>query len=346
MKKDFKVGIVDYSIYLPEETITAEELSELVGIKPEILRDKMGINRKHVGGPEDHPGMMATKAAKDLIKKMNIDPNDIDMILYAGETYCEYVCWTVSIKIQNEIGADKAFAWDMGLRCAATPLALKIAKDMMYANENMKNVLIVGGNTNSYLVDYKDPIQSFMFNMSPAGFALMLRRDHDENELLGSGIITDHIFCDDVYGKYGGSLYPITEEIAKDPEELRKAKLLVVPDGEGMKKRLGEKSLPDFTGVVRLALKDSELEEKDIDFLGMTHINPKAHYAIMDNLGINKEKTVYLSDDGHCGHVDQLLALDYGIQQGKVKDGSICALLGAGTGYAFTCSMVRWGKVR
>lgn len=66
----------------------------------------------------------------------------------------------------------------------------------------------------------------------------------------------------------------------------------------------------------------------------------------MDDLSIDREKTVYLSDDGHCGHVDQLLALDYGLQQGKVKDGDICALLGAGTGYAFACSMVRWGKVQ
>lgn len=346
MKKDFRVGIVDYSVYLPEQTITAEELSELVNIPAQILREKMGINRKHVGGPEDHPAMMATKAAKELLKKINFDPKDIDMLIYSGETYCEYVCWTAAIKIQNEIGADNAFAWDMGLRCAATPLALKVARDMMYANENMKNVLIVGGNANAYLVDYKDPAQSFMFDMSPGAFALLLRSGHDENELLGTGIITDHIFCDDVYRKYGGSLHPITEEIAKDPEMLRRANLLVVPDGAGMKQRLAEKSLPDFTGAVRLALKDAGLEEKDIDFIAINHINPKGHYGIMDMLGIDREKTVYLSDDGHCGHADQLLALDYGIKQGKVKDGDICALLGAGTGYAFACSVVRWGKVK
>ncbi|MFT9495294.1 3-oxoacyl-ACP synthase [Anaerosolibacter sp.] len=346
MKKNFHVGILDYSIYLPEETITAEQLSDLVGIKPDVLREKMGINRKHVGGPEDHPGMMATKATKELLSKTKIDPKEIDMILYAGETYCEYVCWTVAIKIQNEIGADNAFAWDLSFRCAGTPLALKVAKDMMYANENLNTVLIAGGNSNAYLIDYKDPIQSFMFDMSPGGFALILKRDHLENELLETGIITDHVFCDDVIGKYGGTLYPITEEIAKDSEKLRRAKLIEVTDGEGMKKRLAERSLPDFTNTVRLALKNSNLTSRDIDFIGMTHINPKAHYAIMNDLGIEKDKTVYLADDGHCGHVDQLLALDYGIKQGKVKDGSICALLGAGTGYAFACSMVRWGKTK
>ncbi len=344
MKKDFHVGILDFETYLPEKIITAEELSKEVGIKPEILRDKMGINSKHVGGPEDHCGIMATKATKALLEKTKINPKEIDMILYAGETYCEYICWTVAIKIQNEIGADNAYAWDLSFRCAGTPLAIKVAKDMMYADDNLNTVLIAGGNTNAYLIDYKDPNQSFMFDMSPGGFALILKRDHRENEVLGTGILTDHIFCDDVIGKQGGTLYPITDEIGQDTEKLRKAKLIHMTDPEGMKKRLGEKSLIDFTGTVRLALKASNLNERDIDFIGITHVNPKAHYAIMDNLGINRENTVYLADDGHCGHADQLLALRYGIQQRKVKDGHICALLGAGTGYAFGCTLVRWGK--
>lgn len=346
MNKDFRVGIVDYEIYTPEKKITAEELSMEVNIPPKILREKMGINSKYIGGPEDHPGMMATKASKALLEKTKINPNEIDMILYAGETYAEYVCWTVGIKIQNEIGADNAYAWDLSFRCAGTPLALKVAKDMMYADEGLQTVLVAGGNANSYLVDYKDPAQSFMFNMAPGGFALILKRDHDENELLGSGIITDHVFADDVIGKNGGTLHPITTEMLSDPEKAERSKLIQLPDPDEMKKRLGARSLPGFTGAVRKALKASNLNETDIDFIGITHVNPKAHYAILADLGIDKEKNHYLADDGHVGHVDQLLALNYGLEQGKVKDGSIVAFLGAGTGYAFTSSIIRWGKVK
>ncbi|MDR5658005.1 3-oxoacyl-ACP synthase [Serpentinicella sp. ANB-PHB4] len=344
--KKFRVGLVDYSVYLPEKTITAEELSKEVNISPEILRDKMGIGRKYVGGPEDHSGIMATKASKAVIEKANIDPKEIDMILYAGETYAEYVCWTVGIKVQEEIGATNAYAWDLSFRCAGTPLALKVAKDMMFADESLNTVLITGGNTNAYLIDYEDPNQSFMFNMSPAGFAMIIKRDHFENEILGSGIITESSFAEDVIGKYGGTLYPITDEIGQDPEKLRKAKLITLTDPEGMKKRLATKSLPSFTGAVRKALKASDLQESDIDFIGINHINPKAHYAIMADLGIEKEKTSYLINDGHCGHADQLIALNHGINENKVKDGSILALLGAGTGYGFGCSIVRWGKVQ
>lgn len=344
MSKAFHVGIVDFETYLPEQTISAVELSKLVNIPPQILREKMGINRKHVGGPEDHAAMMATKASKKLLQRNNIDPNDIDMILFSGETYCEYVCWTAAIKIQNELGADKAYAWDLGFRCAATPLALKVAKDMMIADDSLKTVLIAGGNTNAYLIDYEDKNQSFMFDMSPGGLAILLKRDYMKNEVLETGIITDHVFCDDVIGKWGGTLYPITDEIAKDSEKLRKARLIDLPDPKSMKKRLATRSLPNFTGAVRKALNKSNLNEEDVDFIGITHINPKAHYAIMDDLGIDREKTVYLANDGHCGHVDQFLSVKYGLSNGKVKDGSICALLGAGTGYAFACTIVRWGK--
>jgi len=341
---DFQVGIMDFEIYLPEQTIDSEALSKLVNIPPEIIRDKMGINRKYVGGEDDHSAMMATKASKQLLKKLDIDPNDLDMILFAGETYCEYICWTAAIKIQNELGADNAFAWDLGFRCAGTPLALKVAKDMMRSDPELETVLLTGGNTNAYLIDYADKNQSFMFDMSPAGFAVVLKRGHDENIILETGIITDHVFCDDVIGKWGGTLHPISDDIANDPEQLRKSKLIHLPDPEGMKKRLAERSLPNFIGAVDKALQKSELDRNDIDFMGITHINPKAHNAILDTLGVSRDKSVYLKNDGHCGHIDQFLSIRHGLEQGLIKNGDKCALLGAGTGYAFACSIIKWGK--
>lgn len=337
-----QVGILDYEIYLPEQKITAEALSPLVNIPAEVLRDKMGISEKHVGGPEDHSAMMATKASKRLLERTGVSAMELDMILFSGETFCEYVCWTAAIKIQNELGAERAYAWDLGFRCAATPLALKVAKDMMIADDSINTVLIAGGNTNAYLIDYKDRNQSFMFDMSPAGLAILLKKDHHKNVILETGIITDSVFCDDVIGKWGGSLYPIDEDIAADPEKLRAAKLIHLPDPEGMKKRLGERSLPNFVSAVQKAVIKSDVHSP-IDFIGITHINPKAHLAILEALSLKENQSVYLKDNGHCGHVDQFLALDYGIKNGTVTEGSLVALLGAGTGYAFGCTLVKWG---
>jgi len=341
------IGIVDFTTYLPDEFIDAEELSPLVNIPAQVLSEKMGIRKKRKGDEDDQPGAMAVKCAQALLEKTGLDPLDIDMILYAGETYAEYICWTVGIMVQEKIGAKNAYAWDLSFRCAALPLALKVAKDMMISDEKLKNVLVCCGNNNAQLVDYKDPNQSFMFNMGPGAFAMLLRKDYGKNEILDSGVITDSQFHSDVIGMTGGSKYPLTqemvEEMAKDPEKTRRFSLLTLPDAAGMKKRLGEASLPNFTGAVRLACKHSKIEPSDIDFIGIVHIGNRSHYAVMKDLGISEEKTVFLWNDGHCGQVDPLLALDYGLKEGKVKDGDIVALVGAGTGYAFGCTLVRWG---
>ena len=342
------IGIVDYEIYLPEEKITAENLSPLVNVPAEVLSEKMGIRAKRLGKKEDQPGIMTVKAAKSLLEKINFDPMDIDMVLYCGETYAEYVCWTVGIMVQEEIGAKNAYAWDLSFRCAALPLALKVAKDMMAADPKLQHVLLCGGSNNAQIVDYQDPNQSFMFNMAPGAFAILLKREHNENIILDTGIITDSQFHSDVIGKTGGSKNPLTEEMVaemvKDPEKIRKFNLLTLPDPEGMKKRLAAVSLPNFTGAVRLACEYSGIKVSDIDFIGIVHIGHRAHYAIMADLEISEEKTVFLWEDGHCGHVDPLLAMDYGMKAGKIKGGDIVALLGAGTGYAFGCTLVRWGK--
>ncbi len=350
MENKVQVGIVDYTLYTPEKTITAEELSSQVNIPADVLREKMGINRIHVGEREDQPGEMALKCCKALLEKTRFEAENIDMILYSGETYAEYVCWTVAIMLQERIGAKNAFAWDLSFRCAGLPLSLRVAKDMMCADESLKNVLVCGGNNNCRLVDYKDPNQSNMFNMSPGGFAMLLRRGHDENLILETGILTDSAFCNDVVGLRGGSLDPLTqemvEEMAKDPEKTRKFSKLTLTDGEGMKKRLRERSMPDFTSTVELACRKNGMETKDIDFIGIVHIGNRSHYAVMDALGIDREKTVFLWDDGHCGQGDPLMAVDYGLKEGRIHAGDRLALVGAGTGYAFGCTIVQWGKAR
>ena len=153
-KKDFHVGLVGWGLYLPENYITAEELSPQINIPANIIKEKMGFCKKPLGGPEDHCVAMGIKAAKQCLQKTGVDPQDIDLIIWAGEDYKEYVCWTASIAVQEAIGAKNAWAFDSALRCAGTPLSLKLAKDLMFANPEIKTVLIAGGNTNCYFIEY------------------------------------------------------------------------------------------------------------------------------------------------------------------------------------------------
>lgn len=338
-KSDFNVGIMGWGLYLPERFVTAEELAPLVNIPAQVIRDKLGLDRKPQGGPGDHCVEMGTKAARECLAKTGVDAREIDLVLWAGEDYKEYVCWTAAIAVQERIGATRAWAFDSALRCAGTPLALKLAKDLMYANPELNTVLVAGGNTNCYLIDYRRPEQSFMFDMAPSGFAVLLRRDWPENRVLESHIITESSMNMDVVGLRGGTRHPLTREDVAD-EGWR----IVVTDPDGMRQRLAEKSLPAFTGAVRGALARSGLTERDVDWLCPVHINPKAHKAILADLGVDEDNAAYLRQYGHCGHGDQFIGLEMGLAAGKVVEGSHVVFLGAGTGYAFSATVIRWGR--
>lgn len=348
--KTTHIGIVDYAIYLPEETISVEDFSEQVNVPAQVLREKMGIHRKFIGGPDDHPGEMTVKASKAVLEKTGIDAGEIDLIIYAGETYAEYTCWTVGIYIQRQIGAsaDSCYAFDLSFRCAGTPLGLKVAQEMMLADSNLKTVMVCGGNANAYLIDYDDPNQSFMFNMSPSAFSAILKRDYDRNLLLGNAILTDPVFATDVACLHGGSRNHMTLEKAKaivdNPALLNEINKITLADPQGMKERLGERSMPDFTGVVKKVCDPKGIKTSEIDYLSMVATSPRAQFAIMDALGIDQNKTDYLYEYGHCGHTDNWIALDLGLKSGKISDGSLVCMLGAGTGYAFSSSLIRWGK--
>src|SRR5690606_17068070 len=98
---------------------------------------------------------------------------------------------------------------------------------------------------------------------------------------------------------------------------------LQVTDPAGMKARLEEKSLQTFLQVVRDAVERSGARLDQVDHLAMLHMKRSAHDYILQQLGLGEEKSIYLSDYGHLGQVDQILSLELAAQEGKLQPGDL-----------------------
>ncbi|MBM6617149.1 3-oxoacyl-ACP synthase [Bacillus suaedaesalsae] len=333
------VGIRSTGIYLPKTVMTSEELAGKSGIPKEIVESKLGIKQKPIPGPDDHTCQMGILAAKEAIDKAGIDPLDIDLVIYIGEEHKEYPLWTAGIKLQQEVGALNAWAYDVALRCGTTVMALKVAKDMMKADDSINTVLLAGGYRNVDFIDYENPRTRFMYNLSAGGGAIILQKGYEENELLDSHIMTDGSFSLDVVVVAGGTKEPITPEAIQ-----HKRNMLDVTDPESMKQRLEEKSMVNFLKVIRKSLEKSRLTERDIDFIGILHMKKSAHDYVLDELGLREDQSIYLENYGHIGQIDQILSLQLAQQEGKLKSGDIVVLVSAGIGYAWGATTIRWGK--
>jgi 3-oxoacyl-[acyl-carrier-protein] synthase-3 len=188
---DVSVGIVSVGTYSPEKLMTAPEIAAASGLPEWVVRDKLGINQKYIGSPHDHPNEMGIKAALDCLAQTDIPPEEIDVVLCTTEEWREYLLWTSGIHLAYEIGARRAWAVDLHMRCATTVGAMKMAKDMMLADPEIKTVLIAGGYRLAEFIKFQNPRLSFLYNIGAGGGAMLLRRNWPRNHVLGSHLIVD-----------------------------------------------------------------------------------------------------------------------------------------------------------
>jgi 3-oxoacyl-[acyl-carrier-protein] synthase III len=334
-----QIGILSTAIYLPEEYLTSKQIAQLSGVPIQVLEEKMGIKKKHVPGPGDHTCEMGIIAAKQAIAKAGINPMDIDLVIYIGEEHKEYPLWTAGIKLQQEVGALNAWAFDAALRCGTTVMALKVAKSLMIADPGIRTVLLAGGYRNVDFIDYQNPRTRFMYNLGAGGGAILLKKDHSENGLLETELITDGSFSEDVVVVAGGTKNPITKEALE-----QRLNMLDVLDPEGMRSRLEQKSMANFLKVIRESVRKSGYQVSDIAYLAILHMKKSAHEYVLKELGLSPEQSIYLEDYGHIGQIDQILSLELALKDGKVKDGDVVVLVSAGIGYAWGATTIKWGK--
>src|SRR5690606_40884206 len=88
-----------------------------------------------------------------------------DVVNSITEEYKDYPVRTAGIKLAHDVGARKAYAYDIGQKCGTSVLALKQAHDLLVADDSVDTVLIAGGYRNSDLIDLTDPDVRFMYNL-------------------------------------------------------------------------------------------------------------------------------------------------------------------------------------
>lgn len=337
------VGIAGTGIYIPDKYMTASEIAKATnGVwSEEAVFQKLGIRKKPVPGDMDGTQEMGARAALDCLKNTNIKPEEIDVVLCIGEEWKEYPLTTSALYIMGRIGAVNAWGIDIQNRCCTTVSALKIAKDMLIADDSINTVLIAGGYRNGDFVDYADKNMSMMYNLAAGGGAIILKKNYGKNLLLGSHVIGDGTLARAAGVEIGGIANPINSDNIEEA-----SKSLRLMDPVGMKNRLNEVSMPNWYKCIDKAFEKSGVSKSELDYLAILHMKRSAHMDMLKELNLSEDQSIYLEDYGHIGQIDQILSLHLGLEQGKIKDGSVISMIAAGIGYVWAANVIKWGEMK
>jgi 3-oxoacyl-[acyl-carrier-protein] synthase-3 len=348
-------ALTGYGTYVPEEILTGEEIAAESGIPEDVVVEKMGVREKRVCPPDDdHVTDMCVKAAEGALTDADVAPEEVDALVYHGSEYKDFYVWSAAASIAERIGTENAYATETYALCATAPLALRQAKAQLIA-DSPETMLLVGASREEDLVDYENQDSSFMFNFGSGACAMVLERvpprgtedasgqrprtaDSDDSRTRAtvreSATLTDGSFSEDVVMPGGGSRNPPSRTTVEQGLHT-----LDVPEPDGMKERLGEVSLSNFLDVADDALARSGYDREDLDFVALTHMKRSFHDLLTDELDA---ANAYLDEYGHVQSVDQILALDEGLDRRLVESGDLVLFLAAGTGYTWAATVLEW----
>src|SRR5690625_1851738 len=208
-----KAKITSVGHFLPEQILSNEDLEKMVDTNDEWIRTRTGIHERRIlNDPEKATAFMATEAASEALDRAGVSPDEVDAIIVATVTP-DHLFPATACLVQKELGATRAFGYDLSAACSGFIFALSTGS-MMIESGRYNNVLVIGADKVSSIIDYTDRTTCILFG-DAAGAVLLEPSDDD------TGIIDfiQHSEGDEerqLYQRAGGSLYPATEETVKN----------------------------------------------------------------------------------------------------------------------------------
>ncbi len=335
------VGIASYGLHLPASTQSAAAIARRFHIPVGVVREKQGLERKHVSPPSLMPstmGLRAARSALDRAREAGIDRKDIGLVIYVGSQWKDYHIWLMSTFLQDRLGIPDCFAFDLSAMCAGVVFGLSTAKKFLVADPDLRSVLLVGASKESYIVSPTDPSSRWMDNFADAGVAVVVARDLDRNVILGSDFLSDGSLSLVPIEVGGGARHPVYPAYARAGRVFTEN---LLPPAT-FRRRMDAVSLPNFARVISRSVARSALTPDDIRMVFLNHMKPSFHRSILEAVGIPEERSYYLSRYGHSQSADQILGIDRATAEGRLTEGPV-VLAAAGSGYVWGSTVVRWG---
>ena len=193
-----KSVIVSTGSYLPKKIITNDDLSKTIDTSDEWISTRSGIKQRHISNEIETTAYMASEASKKALENSKgITAQDLDLIIVTTTTP-DSTFPSTACKVQNIIGAKNAAAFDLQAVCSGFLYGLSVTESMIKGG-SFKNVLLIGADKMSSIIDWKDRSTCVLFG-DGAGAVILSSTDPSNV----SGVISSKIESD---GSLGNILY-------------------------------------------------------------------------------------------------------------------------------------------
>jgi len=327
------------SYHLPDKVLSNEDLGrEFPDYKIEDLTRLTGVRNRHIAGDDETPGDLAVEAARKLFAEHNINPEDIDHVLFCTQMG-DYLTPSTACVIQDKLGIPThAGAVDFNQGCTGYIYGLAMAKGLIETNM-ARNVLLVTSEAITHLIHQEDKSNRAIFGDGAA--ATLISAADDGTRGIGDFVFgTDGKGFESIIIKNGGARYPHHKIESKDYTDqfgnVRNDACFYM-DGSAV----FTFSLETVPGLINKLLSKAGLNKEDIKLFVLHQANQVILESIFRKMKIPEEKTIiHLEDIGNTVASTIPIALKTAMAQGRVSQGDKVLLAGFGVGFSWAGTII------
>ena len=309
--------------YLPEKILTNFDLEKMVETSDSWIRERTGIQRRHIADKEEYTSTLAVHAAKEALKNAHLTGNDIDLLVLATTTP-DNTTPATAVRVQEAIGMTHGFAFDVQAACSGFMYALNVANQFIL-NKSVKTALVIGAETLSRIVDWKDRNTCVLFG-DGAGAAVISAATEED----GDAGILDIILHSD-----GRFRHLLTTTGGVSTTQTAGYVLM-----EG--REVFRHAVTNLTEVAEEVLNKTHTDKNAVDFLVPHQANVRIIEGTAKKLNIPMERVIVtLTEHGNTSAASIPLALHEGIASGKLKKGHLILLDAMGGGFTWAGALIR-----
>lgn len=317
-----KVKIVGIGHSLPSNLVTNDELSNKLDTNDEWIITRTGIKQRLLAPAGVFTSDLATEALKNAMLDANVNPSDLDGIILATTTP-DLLMPATAAKVQQKMGMNRGFAFDIQAACTGFLYALNIGYSMITAKQ-AKKIAIIGAETMSRIVDWSDRRTCVLFG-DGAGAVILTETDpEDVSQIMAIDIHSDGNTLDILKVRGGVSVGSLDAKLEMNGQEVYKFAI------ESMYNSLSN------------LLEKSNLSVREVDWIVAHQANYRIIFSLAAKLGIPMEKVAVTVDiHANTSAASIPLALSVYEECGEIKKGNLIALTAVGAGMTWGSALLR-----
>ncbi|EHI70940.1 beta-ketoacyl-ACP synthase III [Streptococcus ictaluri] len=309
--------------YVPKQVVTNKDLSLIMETSHDWIVSRTGIEERHIS-EDEMTSDLASRVAEQLLKKANLSAQSIDFIIVATITPDASMPSTAAL-VQEKIGADRAFAFDMAAACSGFVFALAMA-DKLITSGSYQRGMVIGAETLSKILDWKDRNTAVLFGDGAGGVLLEASQDR---HFLAESLHTDGSRASHLTSGQTGLSSPYTKAIEVNP--------FLQMDGRA----IFDFAIRDVSKSIKDIIAQSDLAKEDLDYLLLHQANRRILDKMARKVELPRDK--FLENMMHYGNTSAAsipILLSEAVQSGHIRLDASQHILLSGFGGGLT-----WGSL-